>query len=1416
MPGTLHKINWNEFKVKQDNPTGAFEDLCYHLFCRKYNLSEGIRVNYNHVGLETDPVKNKKGELVGFQSKFFENKLSDSSSITQINHSLDKAKATYAGLHTVIIYTHQSFGSDAPAYKTEIETKAAPLIIEWFMDSKFKAILSKPANLDLAQLYFGRGSEFAFVQYQLSTTLKTFLPSDNYIPLPLKNSAGKAEKGFRKMLLDSSEKTFLIVGNPGSGKSILLYRLFYELSGMEQATADKMYNALLKAGAIPMLINLRNCVSESIENLIRARQNDSKIRDQNFKFIYIFDGLDELTERRADNVLAYLRELANKSDTHKMLFSCRSGNANRLKTKIFFPGTLEFSIAELSKLQIDAYFKAKGDPIKTGQLTTLRLDNPALIKNIHDILLLKLLWDTIGPLDRASTIIDLLDQKMKLLIYSPEHKKHIEELNLLNPKGEKILHLHEEIAYRFQKKFQFRFSIGDLQALILQIFDLRDYHSINLLVNYLSDLFFENTYVDLAGNETFIYQHRRYQEYFFIKKLKKEFEKDPHILRDLEVIANREFFEDFFLPFLRSAYLKERNLIGNMELNLIDVYQGKNTNFGADKPMYQESDRFIYAVSTQGDITFEQLLHDDNIGIRQKLFLDLHEPQEVNEMFSALQRDKNDYDTEQVLVNLWEIGAKKLINFCANLHQNGKTAEAAEIKEWLTKVRKIYRKHKFKIPSKFERPQLHDPFFDSWESWLYILIVINQESPKEILGETIRKNYKYVGANNNITGFEESSKDKLFKSLLRVCLKYRLNELPVLAADFDLFENLSLIRVLADKEYIHFLLVHPEIQKLASEILAKPEVKGVPYDMSVLFIKKILGITLTAEDVAKARGEFKQLQERDDFSIKYGGRLDGFICLSYILDAYNFNLFLDKAEEIQSVNFYYDLGLFATLFGDYIAVLKRAKTLHEVLRDYKKYIETYTKNNEKKDFKNEMSELLADLFARAPQEVGVKTQLKRLLVFGTNSLNGLKFYGRLKTLDPVLTSQLLTKPDLEKFSKDLALGENGYSAYVDKCFDLSYLYARLDDVKSIEYLVKGINDGILRHGWRKDVIVSYNLVEALEILYSNGWESKKQLREYAKQVFAMTVKVTDITDGKATWRGPYRAVDMVANYDLKLAEKLADKIRAESYHTNPELITSIIKGKVKLGLPVTDLEKDFERYRKRYVSDKTPRSDYFTEKFKAFLFMADSGLYTDNERSKAFTSARKQVVDAIKESGHVSWDNELRDEIPVYRRLCNRYNEPFNIPLLENTDNARRVYDPDTEKDFIAKLNLSHSQDDLTELYKTVSSAAETLQQPATWELIVARTFRIEGNIKRLFVAMQKNYYPHSNYFAYGNAYYHLGLAAAIKNLNTRTELLNFLFEHSGYDGFLNVMKAYEALGDQAMCQLLFTRFYGFCDLLVN
>lgn len=61
--------------------------------------------------------------------------------------------------------------------------------------------------------------------------------------------------------------------------------------------------------------------------------------------------------------------------------------------------------------------------------------------HLKDILLVKLLWETIEDTHEKSTIIDLIDKKVKLIINQPNHHKNIDELNLLNPKENKIIEL---------------------------------------------------------------------------------------------------------------------------------------------------------------------------------------------------------------------------------------------------------------------------------------------------------------------------------------------------------------------------------------------------------------------------------------------------------------------------------------------------------------------------------------------------------------------------------------------------------------------------------------------------------------------------------------------------------------------------------------------------------------------------------------------------------------------------------------------------------------------------------------------------------------------------------------------------------------------------------------------------------------
>ncbi len=208
-------------------------------------------------------------------------------------------------------------------------------------------------------------------------------------------------------------------------------------------------------------------------------------------FYLLLDGLDELSAEKADHVLSYLYELEKDDNTKKIILSCRSGNLNKVKVKTYFKDITEYKIHDLTKDDIDKYFDGKNEINKKTLLTILTDKNQKLLAETKDILLVKLLWDTIENLNEKSTILDLLDRKVKLLINEPQYKKNIEELNLLNPKENKIIDLNKEISFHFQKQFQFRLAQEEIQKIILTKYPLIDYDAANRILNYIATLFFD-------------------------------------------------------------------------------------------------------------------------------------------------------------------------------------------------------------------------------------------------------------------------------------------------------------------------------------------------------------------------------------------------------------------------------------------------------------------------------------------------------------------------------------------------------------------------------------------------------------------------------------------------------------------------------------------------------------------------------------------------------------------------------------------------------------------------------------------------------------------------------------------------------------------------------------------------------------
>ncbi|TWI85870.1 NACHT domain-containing protein [Lacibacter cauensis] len=1406
------KINWQIFRVKNEDNTKAFEELCYHLFCRKYKQLEGIRVDYNQVGLETYPITNGK-EVIGFQSKFFDNKLSDKSSIDQINHSIAKAKKAYPGLTRIVLYTHQSFGSGSPKYKKDIETKANPVKIQWITESNFQSLLFQPGNLDLAQLYFGLGHELGFIKNNISPEINTLLLSASFINLPLSADGFKGGIDLTTEILKPGSNIFVISGSPGSGKSILMHRLFQKFGGLDQKTDTKMLSVIVKQGAVPMLINLKLCNSDTLENIIRGRQTDNNLRRKALSFIYLFDGLDELNEFKANQALSYIAELCNHAQTAKIIISCRSGNLNALRARNYLKTITDYKIDQLDYSYTLKYFKAKGNINKTQKLALLQKENSSLLGEIKDVLLITILWEIIEELGPDSTTIHLLEKKVTHLIQDPKHHKNIEELNLLNPKEKEILELNQELSYFFQTRFQFRFPQNELQEFIIKRYPRLDYRSVNILTDYLAALFFERN--NSQPSETnFIYQHRRYQEFFFAQKLKKEFEINPSIIRKLKVLSSHDFFETLFLPFLRSEYQKENNLTGFLGLNLIDVYLGKHKGWGADNAYYKDSKQFVTALSVQSPGVFEQIINDESLQIAEELFI---KPAFLKQAIKDYRQSSARFPDEQYLKNIWEEHMTNLLKLNAELHKHGKTRFQQSIFSQIEELRAIYAKEGF--ASKYQKiynDTLLDPYWKEWYSYLYHLVVISNKSIADVYDDEIKRNYPLMKG-MDYESREEQGKKKLINDFIRIGVEYKINELGTILDQFDKFQFLSLLEVLSTPEFLPYFYSNADIRKFIDTSIDSNRFQVTEFHFAYVFFKKILGKAVLEEEFNAAKSRFQELEKLRGIDLKMRGVAFQCAVLSFIFDRYTFSLFLNEQRK-SSLYIYNELGIFCTLFKEFVLLLSKERNVASICGDFVKYCTLYNENKFESYFTSEITQLLACIINHGWSDINFLKKLIKITVRSEYNINPFEFFLNLKHTDNKLYLSLITEPVLESFEKDLNKSDGFFQDYIDYCFELSILFSEVNDTKSVEYFIKGINDGILRHGWRKDYIVSYLLVDAFEIVLRNRWLDEKKLNKCAFEILSLAIRVSKITDGKGTQHGPYTFIKTVALYDMSLTEKLVKKLKSDLGNIGNSTKAAIIRAKIEDGLPFENLEGELDAISIGYRNNGKPNEDYYFEKFKTYLAAALNYFYSDAERAKAFESAYSQIEEVLSQNyEYLNFSDSISEDLENYKSLCTHYNKPFNIPRRKDDNSYKSAYDPIREKAFMYKISSAKTKRAINLLYdKLYKSDSVLLHNQESWSTLVNKTYEILGNISPFLKVMEKNLYPHSDYFTHNASFLHFGLAAALGNSNTQKEALDYLSLHSGHGGFVNTMKAYEVLRDKEQCLTLFNRFLQFCLLLVK
>lgn len=233
----MQEVNWNNFKSKfNGKEQKSFEWFCYLLFCKEFKKNTGIPRYKNQAGIEAEPIEHN-GQMIGFQAKFYETRISENKD--DIKESIETAKRKNCNLNKVIFYINQEFSESSkkdkkdPAYKIGIENHAKSLGvgIDWRSRSFFDSPFVCQNNVVIAQHFFNLGKsaiDFLNELTQHTEAILTAINSKiNFRNNEIKIDTAQNVKVLQDVLITSPMA--ILSGEAGVGKTALI-KDFYDSS----------------------------------------------------------------------------------------------------------------------------------------------------------------------------------------------------------------------------------------------------------------------------------------------------------------------------------------------------------------------------------------------------------------------------------------------------------------------------------------------------------------------------------------------------------------------------------------------------------------------------------------------------------------------------------------------------------------------------------------------------------------------------------------------------------------------------------------------------------------------------------------------------------------------------------------------------------------------------------------------------------------------------------------------------------------------------------------------------------------------------------------------------------------------------------------------------------------------------------
>ena len=354
-------VSWKVFAYKFDNrEQAAFEELAYQIFCKKFHLREGLSRFYNQHYIETNPARISDSRIIGFQAKYFENKVINGHQIRILKNVIENASRKYPEMTELFFFLNSEFAESTKENETktkeQLDLEACAerhgLTVHWFMPGNFEIILQQEEYRGIREYYFHTGTSGNTAVPDYTRYIKDLYCSekdnciygneslqDAYIPphVRTKTKARTPLKDYLENFVRGEERVAIIYGEPGHGKTSMCIKSAYDYYS-EQWLQDSVSNVFLfslnPSGTRAIDYVHRTFSFEKLLSFGNVRSNESNIiKPEECDHALIFlDAFDELIEniRSSTNgyfdnmeefIDGYVSDFASEHDAHVVITS---------------------------------------------------------------------------------------------------------------------------------------------------------------------------------------------------------------------------------------------------------------------------------------------------------------------------------------------------------------------------------------------------------------------------------------------------------------------------------------------------------------------------------------------------------------------------------------------------------------------------------------------------------------------------------------------------------------------------------------------------------------------------------------------------------------------------------------------------------------------------------------------------------------------------------------------------------------------------------------------------------------------------------------------------------------------------------------------------------------------------------------